>query len=193
MNENTQDFLEEIKNNKLKLMSNVYRHSTLDVIKKETIAEHSLEVCLYSYIIAKKCKLNNNICYKIGMMGAIHDLEESHTNDTPSVIKKAVPEVKEGLKKAGKYTINKYYSEFSQLFFELEESETKEELEGTIVKIADISSFIFKMDRELTLGNRSIEIIKAKEKSERDLEKRLKKLKQLLFNYFTTFDNKGEK
>lgn len=174
------DFLNNIKNEKLKLMGNVYRHSTLDVIKKETIAEHSLEVCLYSYKIAKYYGLDDCLCYKIGMMGALHDLEESHTNDTPSVIKKAIPEVREGLKKAGEYTINKYYLEFASLFFELEESEKNNEIEGMIVKIADISSFILRMEREITLGNRSVEIMKAKEKSEKDLQERLNILEKML-------------
>lgn len=160
-----ENFKKEIMNEELGLMSSVQRHGSINTIQTENIAEHSFYVAYYAMKIGKYCNLPEEKLWELATLGLIHELGESSTNDVASNVKYSTPGLKEKLDEAEDYAVKKYYPEVYPWYHSLDEKEKNKELEGIIVKLADIMALLSFFDTEKKLGNHTTRLLKAEEKS----------------------------
>lgn len=180
---NAKELKEQVKNNKIMLASEGYRHSTISTIKQENIAEHSAYVAYYSFVIAKEVVgLSNYLCYKVAFYGLIHDLAETAISDIPSNIKYSIDGFKEMIDKAEAKAVDQFYPEISNEFLQLQKDEQEKMLLGVIVKLADILSFLYFCDSEIEYGNKHKNLLKSYESQEEKLEEYFNLLEKIMNN-----------
>ena len=132
-------------------LSNIIRYNNTPTIHKESVAEHSYFVALYSMMLADRLKSIDKV--KIMQMALIHDVEEIISGDFPYKLKVDNKEFSDALEKINLISISsifKDYEEYIVLWKELKEQIT---IESKVVKIADEISALIYATSEVNLGN----------------------------------------
>jgi len=164
-------------------LEKVERFNSLDVIHKESVADHTFMVMLISRYLCDIFGIRDrDKILKILEMGLVHDVGEMCVGDILHSVKKMFPEIKAAYKKAELKGLELAFSRSSEearnyyksLLIEFEEAKT---LESLIVKLADlISVYVYAM-REEYLGNSFGEKLKREVWSEiLDIYKKLKEV-----------------
>lgn len=179
MLDRTEEFIDKVINDQLFLMNSVHRQSTMMTIKAENIAQHSFFVAYYALKISKLLKLSEEKQSKIAVQALVHDIPESLSSDIPSNIKHKVNELKETLDKIEDTIIDEYFQEIKNEFSTFKKNEEEKNLEGTIIKLADVISLIQFLNNEIVLGNSDKNVQQAIERARNKIENCLKRLSEL--------------
>lgn len=139
-------------------MAHIARFSSLPVLHKESVAEHSWFVCLFSLAIAKYIEesTGSRVDYSLLLQRAVlHDLDESLSGDfirpfkyADAILRQHLDRVvSEGMAKA----LEGYPGEQQLHYFW--KSAKRPDLEGFILSTADLWSVVQFAQREVRLGN----------------------------------------
>jgi 5'-deoxynucleotidase YfbR-like HD superfamily hydrolase len=96
--------LNELLTGSLNRLRFIQRFNTALVLHRESVAEHSYYVVLYSYILAQWCQQRYKMNLDRGAIlerAIVHDIEESETGDFPRPFKYSNPELKKLLELQG--------------------------------------------------------------------------------------------
>lgn len=141
-------------------LRHVKRFNRYPRVHDESVAEHSYFVCLFAMLIARDLESHGcNINYR-KLMGraTIHDAEETVIGDLDGPLKKENPEIRDRLVEIGKDVV-------ANLLFGCGADATiagdwqyakKYDIEGDIIRLADLLSVVQYVASEVALGNISI-------------------------------------
>lgn len=126
----------------------VTRWSTTPHHHKQTIAEHSFYVALYTDFLCQLIRLPHSRKYQIVHWALIHDMPETVLSDTPGPVKRA--------------TVNEmnFRAAESQVFGELGSGYDHDDFDKQargIVKVANLIDEVFYLHMERLMGNQFIE------------------------------------
>lgn len=132
-------------------VSAVYRFSAMHVIKRESVAEHSFMVALYSHIINEHLG-RPAIRGQLFLRAIAHDLEESLTGDFVRSFKYSDPELQDRIEAASRRFITELVGADLDLLHAWEQAKD-DTIEGHIIRVADYASVVSYVIRELQMGN----------------------------------------
>jgi 5'-deoxynucleotidase len=135
-------------------MSNITRWSQMYCSQSESVLEHTAVVAFFGLLIADKYKLNKAVILEAAI---VHDMDEIVTGDIPTPTKYANKEITESIKAletAAARDIS--YTIFdSDDIFNAWLNAKDSSLEGDAIRIADAAAVVFKVRKELNVGNRT--------------------------------------
>lgn len=142
-------------------LSHVNRYSSIPVIRKENVAEHTFWVAFYSLLIAKdieKTQLGARVVNfdRLLSRSLLHDIDESHTGDFLRTVKYATPEMKQALDKVSVKMVERLERELGTDIREAWSTAKDETLEGAIVEVADFACVVAYVSEEVTTGNKHL-------------------------------------
>lgn len=146
-------------------MSAIKRYSQLHLVKEESVMEHTGFVCLFTYLVCEEInsktyfdseKMNIGIALQ---KAVVHDMDEVVTGDIPRPTKyhsKSTIEVFDSISEKG---INQIIRDLEIKTGNIKHNwkNAKEQNEGFIVALADLSSVVYKLwDETVLLGNKKL-------------------------------------
>lgn len=136
-------------------LSHVNRYSSIPVIRKENVAEHSWYVGFYAYAIGKDLDRRGvEIDFgKLLSRAMLHDIDESFTGDFLRVVKYSHPDLKKALDSVSTKMI---YQIQDKLGIDMKndwETAKADDIEGDIIKIVDLARVVSYAMEELRCGN----------------------------------------
>lgn len=136
-------------------MSHVYRYSSVPVIRRENVAEHSWYVAFYSWILAQDLERRGyKIDYgKLLSRALVHDLDESMTGDFLRHVKYGHPDLKRALDEVSVSMLCKMEQDLGISIRPMWESAKADDLEGEIIEVVDLGRVISYVLEEMKLGN----------------------------------------
>lgn len=146
-------------NNNVRSLANTSRWTTFPTVHEESVAEHTLEVTMLSWIFAEQTQgADPNVAIKRALL---HDIEETGTGDIPRWAKRESEELEEALGDAEDAIVRRSLSELEDedlegLFYELWSESKSDDIEGDIVSAADIICAVYGVYKEMSLGNDSL-------------------------------------
>lgn len=151
-------------------MSHINRYSTIPVIRRESIAEHSFFV---SAIIIKLWEEYN---FNLGIalaMATIHDMTESYTDDITVMTKRKFPKIAKAVEEAEyEIAIEIFGTDMHELWCDYKMLGSRE---AKFVKLADTIQVLQYADNEIKLGNDGYMMA-----VRNDAQKRLSNLEEVL-------------
>ena len=168
--------------NPLNKMNEVVRYSSVYQEYSETLAEHTTEVMMMSYLIARYVNQHENEdIFNTGILlekGLLHDADEVLTGDIPRNTKYATHEVHKDLVYVAEEAIEMIESLIGGIQIKSIWDNAKEGPEGALIKIADMLVVVKKSVTEIELrGN--LTFLKVVSELEGHLDKMTKKLPEL--------------
>lgn len=154
-------------------LKNVIRYNTQNIIKKESVAEHSFYVALFALKICDIYKIDEATKSKAFIKALLHDMPEIELNDITHNVKEKL-NLRPFLKKYEDEYFEKYYPDYAKLMND------GDELTNAIVLLADTMSVYQYSLNELSLGNQSKDIEDIFENSKYRIECCINKLEKLL-------------
>ncbi len=143
-------------------LSHVYRFSSYPVTRRESVAEHSYFVALYSYLIGMDL-IDCGHSIDMGELlsrALVHDLDESMTGDFLRYVKYSSDDLKNALNKVSVVMIKRMVNELGNYYAERHWAAAKaNDLEGEIIQVADLSSVISYVAEECKGGNKHVTYI----------------------------------
>lgn len=137
-------------------MSHVYRYSSVPVIRRENVAEHSWYVAFYSYLIGVDL-VKQGIKVDFGKLlsrALIHDLDESMTGDFLRYVKYGHPDLKKALDEVSVSMIEKMGDELGVPDIQSPWATAKEDdVEGHIIEVVDLARVASYVWEEVQSGN----------------------------------------
>lgn len=156
-------------------IKNIIRYNTRLRIKDETVSDHTCFVALFCLKILDQLKLNDAELYKsVLILALLHDISESITSDIPYNVKVKHPELKLVLKDVEDDYYRNYWSRYKSFL------EVKSGLPEAIVKLADIYSVYQYSKNEISLGNKSEEMVEIFESSKIRIDKAIEKINMII-------------
>ena len=139
-------------------LSHVFRYSSLPVVRRESVAEHTLYVSLYSLILAKKLvKLGFEVDIgKLLERALVHDVDESMTGDFLRTVKYGHPDLKRILDEVSVSMIRRMENELDVEILQPWTDAKSEGIEGDIISFVDLACVLAYAFEELRLGNASM-------------------------------------
>ena len=146
-------------------MASIRRYSQINLLKSESVLEHTGFVCLFVYFICEEinASCDEKICVGAALQKAVlHDIDEVVTGDIPRPTKYYNDESESVFSKIAEQGIRQIISEIDfphDASEKIEENwrRSKAETEGTIVALADLAAVIYKIWEEvILLGNRKL-------------------------------------
>lgn len=145
-------------------MSHVFRYSSVPVIRRENVAEHTFYVAMYAYLIAQDL-IQQGYEVDLGVLLSrtlVHDLDESMTGDFLRYVKYGHPDLKKALDEVSMSMIDKMTTSLRTGGSAVKKSwsEAKaDDIEGHIVQIVDLARVITYVWEEIQTGNRHVKRI----------------------------------
>lgn len=143
----------------IKRLAHVYRYSSLPVIRRESVAEHTAFISIFALCIAKDLqsrgfKVDEGLLLKSALL---HDIDESLSGDFLRCVKYGVPGLKGLLDEASVKFVRSIEDQLGvQLLKDWAGAKNEATLEGWIVSIADLMGVVSYLEEELALGNRHV-------------------------------------
>lgn len=153
--------LKEVLIGDLQRMSHIIRYSQQPKIRVENVAEHSWYVVLYSLLIAEDLEVRGIAVNGFSLLrrATVHDLDESLTGDIQRTFKHSYPGLTEKIKEATVHIfvnmLDKIGSNRDIVYKDWEEAKN-EDIEGSIVRLADFLSVVSYVNQEIRMGNSSM-------------------------------------
>ncbi len=136
-------------------MSHVNRYSSVPVVRKENVAEHSWFVAFYAYVVGSY--LNDHgqpVDFgKLLSRALLHDIDESHTGDFLRKVKYAHPGLKGVLNQISTSMVEDMEQDLGITLVADWRDAKAEDLEGDIIKFVDLLRVVSYLWEELTKGN----------------------------------------
>lgn len=144
----------------VKRISHTFRYSSLPVIRRENVAEHSWLVSFYSLMIAKDIQRDTGCSVDYGKLlsrALLHDIDESSSGDVIRVVKYASKDLKEAWDKVAEHLVLKLQEAIRVPIHEEWSTAKADDLEGDVIKVADFASVISYVIEEILTGNKHLE------------------------------------
>ena len=132
-------------------LKNVVRYNTRNVIKKESVAEHSFYVALFTLKICNDYNVDSRTEKRAIIKALLHDMPESELNDITHDVKEKL-NLRPFLKKYEDEYFDTHFSEYRSLM------KKGDEKTNAIVDYADTMSVYQYVLNEELLGNKSNDI-----------------------------------
>jgi len=145
----------------IKRLSHVFRYSSLPVTRRESVAEHTCFVALFSFAIAKDLEAKGEkVDYgKLLKSALLHDIDESLSGDFLRCVKYGVPGLHELLDLASTRFIDSIQTQLGiDLIHDWKDAKDST-LEGWIVSVADLLEVVSYIQEELASGNKHVSYI----------------------------------
>ena len=155
-------------------LKNVIRYNTRNIIKKESVAEHSFYVALFSLKICDDYNIDNSTTKKALIKALLHDMPEIELNDITHDVKEKL-NLRPLLKKYEDEYFDKHYSAHRSLM------KNGDEKTNAIVDYADTMSVYQYALNESLLGNQSNDIDKILNDTRIRLKNCKENLERILF------------
>lgn len=155
-------------------LKNVIRYNTRNIIKKESVAEHSFYVALFALKICDDYNIDETTKKQAMMKSLLHDMPEIELNDITHNVKERL-NLRPFLKKYEDEFFTQNYSEHQSLMI------TGNDELNAIVLLADTMSVYQYVLNEVLLGNQSNDIKEILNESRERVIKCKKNLEQILF------------
>lgn len=143
-------------------MSHVYRYSSIPVIRRENVAEHSWFVSFYSFLIGKDLEKTEGLEIDFGKLlsrAMVHDIDESHTGDFLRHVKYGHPDLKRALDETSIAMID-MLGDALGVHFKHEWSTAKaDDIEGHIIQVVDLARVLSYVWEEINSGNQHVSYI----------------------------------
>jgi len=177
-------------------LSNISRFSRDFCLKDESVLEHIGFVVLYCFAISERLKAKGYDIDQLKLLrrAAIHDIDEAGTGDINRVAKYSSEESRSGLEKFALLAAEDYSSAFGPEALDDWLNDKSDDIEGEIMRVADLASVVQKVDLELNqLGNRTF--VRVAEELRSYIEEAMKAvnapdLKEELFSFFSFLPQK---
>ncbi|MCG8433046.1 MAG: HD domain-containing protein [Gammaproteobacteria bacterium] len=141
-------------------MSHVYRYSSVPVVRKENVAEHSWYVAFYAMLIGQAlARDGHEVDFGLLLSRAlVHDVDESHTGDFLTYIKYGHPGLKRALDETSAKMIRKIEEDLNLRdslmdFWTLAKAD---DIEGHIIRVVDLARVASYVWEEIRMGNKHI-------------------------------------
>lgn len=145
--------------------AHISRYSSIPVLHKESVAEHSYYVALYSALLAADIGLSVTERYEAMQMAIVHDIEECLTGDFLRSFKKSSPELDSEIHRAASICADKVFKEIGETSIGHQEWKEAKGLSmpGRVVRFADFLSVVSYLCKEAALGNRYARVMMSTE------------------------------
>lgn len=141
----------------VKRLDYVNRYSSIPVLHKETVSQHSYWVILYATLIHQSVSNDEDILRYVMLKSLTHDIMECLTGDVVKTFKYSSISLKKTIDKAEKKLENKLSESIRQMMGSAVSGKSHiDEYVKDVVKAADFMSLYHFMTRELNMGNREI-------------------------------------
>lgn len=143
-------------------MSHVNRYSSLPVIRKENVAEHSWYVTFYAFILGHELvECGHDVDMgELLSRALVHDLDESMTGDFLRYVKYGHPGLKSALDEVSESMLDVMSSGLGPAPIKYFWSRAKgPDLEGDIIQVADFSRVVSYVWEEIKTGNKHLKSI----------------------------------
>jgi len=139
-------------------MSHVYRYSSIPVIRRENVAEHSWYVAFYSLVVAKDLKSRGfDVDFgKLLERALVHDLDESMTGDFLRGVKYGHPDLKRALDELSEQMIRLMGDELGADLLLAWKKCKADDIEGDIISVVDLARVISYVYEEMKSGNQHV-------------------------------------
>lgn len=142
-------------------LSSVWRYSSVPVVVRENVAEHSYWVALYAAMIHLRMDPDKGILGRVVLASLVHDVGECVTGDVVRVFKYATPELKAEVDRAESILSSRLEPEVRDLVSAIGSLANPSESQWdryvkAVVKAADFLSLFQYMRREAARGNLEI-------------------------------------
>jgi 5'-deoxynucleotidase YfbR-like HD superfamily hydrolase len=155
-------------------LKNVVRYNTRNVIKKESVAEHSFYVALFTLKICNDYNVDSRTEKRAIIKALLHDMPEIELNDITHDVKEKL-NLRPFLKKYEDEYFDTHFSEYRSLMKEGDEKT------NAIVDYADTMSVYQYILNEELLGNKSNDIQKILNSTKIRIKKCKERLEKILF------------
>lgn len=155
-------------------LKNVIRYNTRNIIKKESVAEHSFYVALFALKICDDYNIDETTKKQAMMKSLLHDMPEIELNDITHNVKERL-NLRPFLKKYEDEFFTQNYSEHRSLMI------TGDDKLNAIVLLADTMSVYQYALNEVSLGNQSDDIKEILDESRKRVIKCKENLERILF------------
>ena len=141
-------------------MSHVNRYSSIPIIRRENVAEHSWYVTFYAYLIGVDLVRRGEVVdmEKLLTRALLHDIDESMTGDFLRVVKYGHPNLKKDLDEVSESVISDMEGSIGLLeaLREPWKSAKADDLEGAIIQVADLARVASYVQEEISTGNTNV-------------------------------------
>lgn len=155
-------------------LKNVVRYNTRNIIKKESVAEHSFYVALFTLKICDDYNVDPRTSKRAIIKALLHDMPEIELNDITHNVKEKL-NLRPFLKKYEDEYFDTHFSEHRSLMKEGDEKT------NAIVDYADTMSVYQYVLNETLLGNQSDDIQEILNNARSRIKKCKEKLEEILF------------
>ena len=141
-------------------LGSITRFSKDTIVNKESVLEHTGFVALFSYIMASHLD-DPSLKWDVLMCRAVvHDLDEIYVGDVARITKYATPTMTQEFKQLEQLAIRKLNEDLYMPNFRIGNdwlNAKADDLEGTIIRAADMTAVVYKAWQEIALsGNSSV-------------------------------------
>ena len=154
-------------------LKNVIRYNTRNIIRKESVAEHSFYVALFALKICDEYGVSDKVKQNALVKALLHDMPEIELNDITHNVKEKL-HLRPLLKTYEDEYFDKHYAAYAKLMNE------GEALTDAIVLLADNMSVYQYVLNEHILGNSSDDIVEILDNSKKRIVVHKKKLERIL-------------
>lgn len=134
-----------------RMASVVTRWSTTPCIHRQSIAEHSFYVALYTDAITHLLKWDDRLRYHALHWALVHDMPETVTSDIPGPVKRIVTSAK-----MLKQTEDSIFHDLGEMYFP-----EPTEIIKRVVKAANLIDEVFYLRTEILMGNKFLDQVSA--------------------------------
>lgn len=150
--------LDHLLRGSIKRLAYVNRYSSLPVIRKENVAEHTCFVSLYCLLIAKDLQSVGRVVdvEKLLKCALLHDIDESLSGDFLRSVKYGVDGLKDLLSVAGVKFVSQIQTSLGVRIMEDWKLAKDDSIEGYILSISDLLGVLSYLLEEYASGNQHI-------------------------------------
>lgn len=150
--------IREIMAGELSRLKHTYRYSSVPVLVRENVAEHSFWTAIIGIAIAVEMQMSRQEIGKVALKALLHDVEESMTGDLIREMKYFNEETRDAIALVEREFARRIFAKLGALgpWFESWWLQSKDPSPtGRVVALADLLCVIMYVDHERSLGNQS--------------------------------------
>ena len=137
-------------------LTHTYRYSSIPVLVRENVAEHSFWTAIIAVTIAIEMNMSRQAIGEVALKSLLHDIEESMTGDLIRDMKYFDEETREAIGRVENEFASRIFSKLGAIgpWFEGWWTNSKDNSPaGRVVALADLLCVIMYVEHERTLGN----------------------------------------
>lgn len=166
--------------NKIMGLGEIIRYNNRPKIKNENVAEHSFYVVTTVIKICNLYEIGDYIRLKALEFAAVHDIAELLIGDIPYDTKVNNPELRAAVEEAEVNALRQHMPEYLDTYLNFLDEEKRETVAYLITKLADTVSVLQYSNRELDLGNQTLQMKEINDGAQERVFRLVQKLEEKL-------------